>query len=211
MPHISCELIGLRHHAGMMHRRCHVTVRLGRCVLEVRDFGPVFARRRESTTSMDPLDPLDAQQIVIEYARILERDIAENRHPARIDGLPFAKPIIKTAIRTSVTHLACSDQLTTELRGYFETAYTCLADYLDGELVELMTEYRRSAEQLSTEPVSTRDRTKTTAWRTLIEGGSLAGEVARAMASEADKLRSEFQGLMTSIQHHRSGNREFTS
>jgi hypothetical protein len=148
---------------------------------------------------MDPLDPLDAQQIVIEYARILERDIAENRHPARVDGLPFAKPTIKTAIQTSVAHLACSDQLTAELLAYFETAYTCLADYLDGELVELVTEYRRSADQLASEPVSTRDKTKTAAWRTLIEGGSLAGEVARATASEAHKLRSEFQGFLTSL------------
>ena len=39
---------------------------------------------------MDPLDPLDAQQLVIEYARVLERDLTENRHPARADALPYA-------------------------------------------------------------------------------------------------------------------------
>ncbi|MGE5246107.1 MAG: hypothetical protein ACM3SQ_17925 [Betaproteobacteria bacterium] len=69
-----------------------------------------------STDPLDPLDPLDAQQIVIEYARLLERDISENRHPARVDSLPYAKPIIKSAIRTSATQLAASGQLSDELR-----------------------------------------------------------------------------------------------
>ena len=76
---------------------------------------------------MDPLDPLDAQQIVIEYARTLERDIEEQRLPARIESLPYAKPVIKTAISTSVQQLARSRQLTEDLRQYFETAYTLLA------------------------------------------------------------------------------------
>ena len=146
---------------------------------------------------MDPSEPLDAQQVFVEYARLLERDIAEQRHPARIESLPFAKPIIKTAIRTSVTHLAQSGQLTDELREYFETAYTCLAEYLDGELVDLMTEYRLSAEVLATESASARDKTTTSAWRTLVESGSLAGEVARATTIEAEKLRSEFKGFLT--------------
>jgi hypothetical protein len=147
---------------------------------------------------MDPLDPLDAQQVVVEYARLLERDINENRHPARVDSLPYAKPTIKSAIRTSVKHLALSGQLTEELREYLETAYTCLAEYLDGELVELMTEYRRSGEELAAEAVPTRDRTKTAAWRTLVESGALAGEVARATANEAEVLRNEFRGFLTS-------------
>jgi hypothetical protein len=147
---------------------------------------------------MDPTDPLDAQQVVVDYARLLERDIAENRHPARTDSLPFAKPIIKTAIRTSVMELASTGQLTEELREYFETAYVCLAEYLDGELVDLVSEYRRCAEQLTAEPLLVRDRTKTAAWRTLVESGSLAGEVARATTTEAEKLRSEFRGFLTS-------------
>jgi hypothetical protein len=146
---------------------------------------------------MDPSEPLDAQQVFVEYARLLERDIAEQRHPARIDSLPFAKPIIKTAIRTSVMHLAQSGQLTDELREYFETAYTCLAEYLEGELVDLMNEYRQSGETLAAEPASTRDKTTTSAWRTLVESGSLAGEVARATTIEVEKLRSEFEGFLT--------------
>jgi len=146
---------------------------------------------------MDPLDPLSAREIVIEYARMLERDIAENRHPARVDSLPFAKQVLKTAIRTSVTQLASSGQLTDELRDYFETAYTCLAEYLDGELVDLMTEYRQSAEQLAAESLAARDKTSTPAWRTLVESGTLAGEVARSTAEEAQKLRIEFQSFLT--------------
>src|SRR5262249_37409712 len=99
---------------------------------------------QSSVIAMDPLDPVVAHQIVIEYARNLERDVTEERLPARADSLPYAKPIIKTAISTSVRHLATTGQLTTELRDYLETAYTCLAEYLDGELVDLITTYRRS-------------------------------------------------------------------
>lgn len=148
---------------------------------------------------MDPLDPLDAQQIVIEYARLLERDIAENRHPARLDSLPYAKPMIKAAIQTSATRLAASGQLTAELREYLETAYTCLAEYLDGELVALVREYRRSAEELSTVSPVGGEKTGTAAWRTLVESGSLAGEVARMTTAEEAALREEFRSLVESV------------
>jgi hypothetical protein len=144
---------------------------------------------------MDPHDPVNARQVVIEYARLLERDLTENRHPARADSLPFAKPIIKTAIRTCVTRMSSSGQLTAELREYFETAYTSLADYLDEELVNLMIEYRRSGETLTAEPLA-HDRTTTAAGRTLSETASLAGEIARATTIEAEELRKEFWELM---------------
>jgi hypothetical protein len=147
---------------------------------------------------MDLDDPLDARQVVIEYARVLERDLDENRHPARVDSLPYAKPTIKAAICTSVKHLALSGQLTDELREYFETAYTCLAEYLDAELVQLMTQYRQSAEELAAEARSARDRTQTPAWRMLVESGSLAGEVARATTTEAEALRIEFHNFLPS-------------
>src|SRR5262249_506269 len=129
---------------------------------------------------MDPLDPLDAQQIVIEYARLLERDIDEQRHPAKVDSLPYGKPVIKAAIRTSVTHLAQSGQLTGELRDYFETAYCCLAEYLEDELVDLMTQYRQSAEVLTTLAPSAQEKVQTPAWRTIVEISGLAGQVAHA-------------------------------
>lgn len=147
---------------------------------------------------MDPFDPLDAQQVVIEYARLLERDITENRHPARADSLPYAKPIIKTAIRTSITQLADSGQLTEELREYFETAYTCLADYLEGELVDLMTQYRDSAAELAAQAPAAREKVRSPAWRTLVESSSLAGEVARATTKEVESLRTEFRNFLAS-------------
>jgi hypothetical protein len=146
---------------------------------------------------MDPSDPLDAQQVVVEYARLLERDFDQQRHPARIDTLPYAKPVIKSAIRTSVKSLAATGQLTDELREYLETAYIALAEYLEGELVELMMQYRNSAEQLAAEGQLARDKTRTPAWQTLSESGSLAGEVARAATTEAETLRSEFQSFLT--------------
>jgi hypothetical protein len=147
---------------------------------------------------MDPLDPLDAQQVVIEYARTLERDLTESRHPARVDSLPYAKAVIKSAICTSARHLAVSGQLTDDLREYLETAYTSLAEYLDGELVELVIQYRRSAEALEVASQSAHDRTQTVAWRTLSETGSLAGEVARTTTTEAESLRKEFRSVLAS-------------
>jgi hypothetical protein len=145
---------------------------------------------------MESLDPFIAQQVVAEYARVLERDITDNRHPAPIDSLPYAKQTIKAAICTSVRSLEASGQLTDELREYLETAYTSLAEYLEGELVDLMTEYRQSAERLSAEAPSARDRTRTTAWRTLSESSALAGQVARAVTTEAETLRHEFRRFL---------------
>jgi hypothetical protein len=146
---------------------------------------------------MDPLDPVDAQQVVIEYARMLERDVTEGRHPARLDSLPYAKPVIKSAIRTSAIALSTSGQLTAELREYLETAYIFLAEYVDSELVDLVTEYRRSAEQLAAESPLAAEKTRTVAWRTLVESGSLAGELARATTNESEALRDEFRTFVT--------------
>src|SRR5262245_3782804 len=144
-------------------------------------------------SAMNPLDPRDAQQVVVEYARVLERDLTENRHPARIDTLPYAKPIIKSAIRTAAEQLAASGQLNDEMRVYLETAYISLADYLENELVELMTRFAESAEALTAEPLTSRERTQSAAWQTLAGSSALAGEVARATANEAEALRSEFR------------------
>lgn len=143
---------------------------------------------------MDPLDLLDAKQIVIEYATILERDVAENRHPARVDSLPYAKPIIKRAIQTSAVALNESGQMTDDMREYFEAAYTMLAEYLDSELVELVAQYRASAERLTSEAPT--DRIKTTAWRTVVESSALAGEIARATAHDTETLRAEFRSFV---------------
>ena len=151
---------------------------------------------------MDPLDPVHAREVVIEYARMLERDVTEGRHPARGDSLPYAKAVIKAAIRTSALSLSTSGQLTAELRNYLETAYTFLAEYVDGELVQLVTEYRRSADQLAAESPLASDKMRTAAWRTLAESGSLAGEVARATTLEAEALRDEFRSFVSQDGDH---------
>jgi hypothetical protein len=149
---------------------------------------------------MDPLDPVYAQQIVVAYAHVLERDISEKRHPARVDSLPFAVSTIKTAIRTSVTQLGRTGQLTNDMRDYFETAYISLADYLDAELVTLVSEFRQSAEHLEKTPAAPEQRLKETAWRRLAESSALAGEIARVTASECEKLRSEFRTFLQESQ-----------
>src|SRR5262245_32771514 len=154
---------------------------------------------RGEPSVMDPLDPLDARDIVVEYARLLERDISENRHPARVETLPYAKPILKTAIRTAVTQLASAGQLTDEFREYFETAYVALAEYIDAELVDLMTEYRTSAEQLIHEAVGPGEKTQRRAWRTLAQSSKLAGGVARTVTADADSLRAEFSRLLVGV------------
>jgi hypothetical protein len=154
---------------------------------------------------MDPLDPLDAREIVVAYARVLERDLSENRHPARVDTLPYAKPVVKTAIRTSLKQLASTGQLTDEFREYFETAYVSLAEYIDAELVDLMTEYRTSAEQLTREAVAAGEKTHSPAWRTLAQSSKLAGDVARATTADADSLRAEFSHLLVGV---RDGERQ---
>src|SRR5262249_60240539 len=128
--------------------------------------------------------------------RTLERPFHQQGHPARIETLPSAKPITKPAIRTSVKSLAASGQLPAELKEYLETAYIALAEYLEGELVELMTLYRTSAEQLAADGQSARDKTKTPAWQTLPESGSLAGEVARAATYKAGMLRWKVQDFL---------------
>jgi hypothetical protein len=147
---------------------------------------------------MNPFDPADAQLIVVEYIRTLEHDLNENRHPARTDSLPYAKPIIKDAIRTSARHLVSIGQMTDEMRRYLETAYTLLAEYLDAELVELMTVYRQSAEDLEHHAGRGAARVETPAWRTLVESSALAAEVARATTNDAETLREEFRHALAS-------------
>lgn len=144
---------------------------------------------------MNPFDPIEAQQVVVEYARLLERDLTEDRHPARVDSLPYSKGVIKSAIRTSLQEVARTGQLTDDLRAFLETAYTSLAEYVEGELVQLMTQYRTSASALAAESGTARDKTTTAAWRTLAGSSSLAGEVARAITAEAEALRHEFNGF----------------
>jgi hypothetical protein len=141
-------------------------------------------------------DPAQAQQVVVEYARVLERHIEEQRHPAPIDSLPYAKPVIKAAIRTAAVGLVASHQLTDELREFLETAYVSLADYLEADLVRLLTEYREAAAELAVEGRLASETTTTPAWQRIAGSGAIAGEIARFIADDTEALREEFRALI---------------
>lgn len=154
--------------------------------------GPI-ARVRDA---VNPGDPFSAQQIVAAYARVLERDLESGALPAPLESLPFAKPTIQTAIKTSVTSLSSSGQLTPELMEFLETAYVSLADYLPPDLLQLIVEYTRAAEELAADTRLAREKTSTPAWKTVSESGRLAGAIARSIADQAEELRKEFKQML---------------
>jgi hypothetical protein len=146
--------------------------------------------------ALNPDDPESAQQIVAEYARVLNRDLQRGAFPVPLDSLPYSKPTIKTAIKTSVLTLLATGQLTDELCDFLETAYVSLADYVAPDLVRLMREYTRAGDDLAADPRLAREKATGAAWQTVTESSRLAGEIARSMATEADLLKTEFQQLM---------------
>jgi hypothetical protein len=157
--------------------------------------GPFVAATLQRGRALNPDDPEGAQQIVAEYARVLNRDLQRGTFPVSVESLPFAKPTIKTAIKTSVHALLATGQLTEELDDFLETAYVSLADYVAPDLVRLMREYTRAGEELEADPRLAREKTAGAAWQTVADGSRLAGEIARSMAHEAELLKTEFQQL----------------
>lgn len=140
---------------------------------------------------MNPQDPESAQRIVTAYARVLECADATSL-PAPLRTLPYPKQTIKTAILTCRAVLRATDQLDEELREFLEEAYVALADYLDDELVRVMTEYREALE-LVRDVRSPGERLQNPAWRRVSETSRLAGDVARSIADETAALRTEFR------------------
>lgn len=148
---------------------------------------------------MNPDDPLSAQSIVATYARMLEQHAEAGVYPLAAATLPFPKPTIKAALVTCLVTLRQTDQLTRELRDFLESAYVALADYLDDELVRVMTEYHEATAALAREAPAARDKVQSAAWRRVAETSRLAGDIARSIAEESNSLRLEFQhtsGLM---------------
>lgn len=141
-------------------------------------------------------DPFIAQQIVAEYARRLERDNEANRWPAPADALPYPKQTIKAAIRTSVQVLDSSGQLTDDLRDFLETAYVALADYVAADLARLMIEFQTAETKLAADKRLIGEKATGEVWQTITASSRLVGEVARAIASEADALRAEFRAFV---------------
>jgi hypothetical protein len=142
---------------------------------------------------VNPADPESAQQIVAEYAQLLDRDLQEGRLPAALDSLPYAKPTIKEAIETATLTLISSGQMTDDLRDFLQTAYVSLADYIAADLVQLMREFTQAGDDLAADSRLAREKTGGAAWQRVTESSRLAGEIARSIAEEATVLQSEFQ------------------
>lgn len=142
---------------------------------------------------LDPSIPADAQGIVATYLSLVEAHALADVYPGSLRDLPYSKETIRAAFKTSVAALVSADQLTTELREYLEIAYVSLADYVDEERVTLLREYAYAGEELAADRRLAREKTMTDAWRRVAEQSRLAGQIARAISAEADRLRTEFR------------------
>jgi hypothetical protein len=149
---------------------------------------------------MNPQDPESAHRIVADYAALHEQHVTSGRLPAPVRTLAYPKQTIQEAVLTCVRTLDRSGQLTHEMLDWLEEAYAGLAEYLDEELVRVVTEYRDAAEALGAEGLAARDKVHTPAWGRLTETGRLAGNVARAISEDAARLRVEFREQLPAIQ-----------
>ena len=147
---------------------------------------------------MDPITPRDAQSIVAAYLKVVESHAAQEVYPGSVRDLPHSKEIIRAAFRTATNTLASIGELTPELRDYLEVAYVSLADYLEEDSVALLREYRRAGEELAADRRLAREKTATDAWRRISEQSGLAGQLARAISDEVDRLRAEFRSWQQS-------------
>jgi hypothetical protein len=148
---------------------------------------------------MNPSDPESAQQIVAEYAALLEQHTIDEVYPAPVRTLPYPKQVIKEAIHTSVRILEVTGQMTAELGDYLEIAYVSLADYVDDDVVRLMAEHRAAAEKLQAQSIVPGERMATPEWSVLARTSGLAGQVAQTIAAETEALRLEFRQLSTGV------------
>jgi hypothetical protein len=140
---------------------------------------------------MNPDDPESAQRIVADYAQVLELGDSQAL-PASIRALPYPKQTIKSAILTCAAALQESQQLTAEMLEFLEQAYVALADYVDEDLVRVMTEYRDAISAVA-DIHAARDRLQTPAWQRIADTSRLAGDIARSIADDTAALRLEFR------------------
>jgi hypothetical protein len=146
---------------------------------------------------MNPDDSESAHRIVTEYARVLEREDSQT-FPASVRALPYPKQTIKAALLTCTSALQNARQLTPEMRDFLEQAYVALADYVDDDLVRVMTEYRESL--VAVEGVqAARDKVQTDAWQRIAQTSRLAGDIARSIAEDTATLRAEFRACAMRI------------
>jgi hypothetical protein len=142
---------------------------------------------------VDPFTPQDAQRVVAAYLKVVEAHAAIDAYPCAVGELAQSKETIRAAFRTCVVMLESTGQLTSELRDYLEVAYVSLADYVNEEGVALLREYGRAGEELAADRRLAREKAGTDAWRRLNEQSRLAGQLARAISEDADRLRAEFR------------------
>ena len=147
-------------------------------------------------THVEPRDPAAAQRVVARYVVLLEEHANANVFPAAASTLPVPKPAVKDALRTVLEALAATDQLTDDLKIFLEEAFVALANYVDDELAALAAEHRRASEALEADPRAPRERLKSANWAVVTRTSRLAGEIARASADDASRLRREFQALV---------------
>jgi hypothetical protein len=140
---------------------------------------------------VNPEDPESAQFIVADYLQVLERGDAQ-AYPVSVRTLPYPKQTIKTAILTCVANLRETQQLSGEMHDLLEQAYVALADYVDDDLVRIMSEYRDALVTVA-DVQAARDKVKTPAWQRIADTSRLAGEIARSIADDTAALRLEFR------------------
>ena len=143
---------------------------------------------------MDTLTPQGAQRIVATYLKVVEAHTEANVYPCAVDDLPQSKETIRSAFKTATAALVETEQLTPELRDYLEVGYVSLADYVDHEVSRLLREYRRAGDRRLA-----REKVGTDAWRRISEQSRLAGELARAIHEEAERLREEFRSWQSDV------------
>jgi hypothetical protein len=145
---------------------------------------------------VESLTPQEAQRIVAAYLKVVEAHTEANVYPCALGDLPQPKETIRAAFRTSIAVLGATGQLTSELRDYLEIAYVSLADYVSGECMALLREYGRAGEELAGDRRLAREKVGTDPWRRLSEQSRLAGELARAISDDEDRLRAEFRSWL---------------
>jgi hypothetical protein len=145
---------------------------------------------------MNAEDPSVAQQIVAAYAGVLERCVEAGELPAATSALPYGRDLIKIAIRTSVAVLQSDGKLTPDLREFLQEAYVGLADFVDDELARLMSDFNRAAKDARPGQITTSERMQSDSWKTLERTSPLAAKIAQSIASDAERLRAEFQSLI---------------
>lgn len=85
--------------------------------------------------------------------------------------------------------------MTEELRAFLEIAYVSLADYVEDDLVKLLTEFRQAGETLAADGRLAHEKLGSPAWSVLTGSSRLAGEIARTIAEETEVLRREFEQI----------------